>query len=57
VTYWIGKFLEAVGLVAVAAALVVGMQTSNIRLELAILAGGAGLFLVGRLLEKRGASG
>ncbi|MBI1849188.1 MAG: hypothetical protein HYR85_02475 [Planctomycetes bacterium] len=55
-TYWIGKFLEAFGLVSVAAALVVGLQTDNIRLELSILAGGGAVFLLGRWLEKKGSA-
>jgi hypothetical protein len=55
VTYWIGKVLQAIALVAVAMALVAGLRTGDIRLELSILAAGAGVFIVGRILEKRGA--
>lgn len=55
--YTLGRFLQAVGLVALPVALFWGISTGGDRkvlmLELAVMAGGALLFLVGRAIEKR----
>ncbi len=54
--YWVGKVLEAVALVTVAAALALGLATGNIRAELTLLGASAGLFIIGRMLERKGAA-
>jgi hypothetical protein len=45
--------LQLLGLVVVGTALLVGLAQGALRTEVAMLAIGAGLFLVGRVLEKR----
>ena len=55
--YTLGRSLQAMGLVALPVALFWGVSTGGDRkvlmLELAVMAGGALLFLVGRAIEKR----
>lgn len=51
--YALGRFLEMVGLCVVLLGLVVGLSYGAIRAELLYLAGGAGIFALGYLLERR----
>lgn len=48
-----GWFLQVLGLVIVGGSLVFGMMYDRIRLELAVAAVGACLFLLGRWLQSR----
>jgi hypothetical protein len=49
----IGWFLQVLALVIVGSAFVLGMMYDQIRLELAVAAGGGVLFLLGRWLQGR----
>ena len=49
-----GWLLQVLGLVIVGSALILGMAYDQIRLELAVAAGGGVLFLLGRWLQGRG---
>ena len=49
-----GWLFQVLGLVIVGSALIFGMAYDQIRLELAIAAGGGVLFLLGRWLQGRG---
>jgi hypothetical protein len=49
-----GWLFQVLGLVIVGSALLFGMAYDQIRLELAVAAGGAVLFLLGRWLQGRG---
>ncbi len=49
-----GWLFQVLGLVIVGSALIFGMVYDQIRLELAVAAGGAVLFLLGRWLQGRG---
>ncbi len=46
--------LQLLALVVVGTALLVGLMHGALRTEVALLAVGGGMFLVGRMLEKRG---
>ena len=48
-----GKFLEFLGMVLLPLGLLYGLLEENIRLEVTLLAVGAGVFLLGRYLENR----
>jgi len=48
----LGWILQFVALIVVGSALLVGLLEDALRLEVAMLAGGSGLFLLGRRLEK-----
>jgi hypothetical protein len=48
-----GWLLQVLGLVIVGSALILGMAYDQIRLELAVAAGGGVLFLLGRWLQGR----
>jgi len=48
-----GWLLQVLGLVIVGSALILGMTYDQIRLELAVAAGGSVLFLLGRWLQGR----
>ncbi len=48
----LGWILQFVGLVVVGTALLVGLMQDALRTEVAMLAIGSGLFLLGRRLEK-----
>lgn len=50
----LGWFLQVLGLVVVGSALIFGMAYDQIRLELAVAAGGAAFFLLGKWLQGRG---
>ncbi len=50
----VGQFLEALGVVVVPLALLVGVATGSMRHELGIMAFGAALFWVGHALAARG---
>lgn len=50
----LGWLLQVLGLVIVGSALVFGMTYDQIRLELAVAAGGGVLFLLGKWLQGRG---
>jgi hypothetical protein len=52
----IGWVLQVLALVIVGSAFVLGMMYDQIRLELAVAAGGGVLFLVGRWLQGRATS-
>ena len=45
--------MQVLGLIAVAAAIPLGLALENLRAEVGILAVGGGLFLLGRWLQKR----
>jgi hypothetical protein len=49
----LGRFLEALGVVVVPMALVLGWRTGSMRAELLVLAAGAALFWLGRALAQR----
>jgi len=49
----IGWYLQALALVIVGSAFVLGLMYDQIRLELAVAAGGGVLFLLGRWLQGR----
>jgi fructose-1,6-bisphosphatase/inositol monophosphatase family enzyme len=49
----LGWFLQVIALVLVGSALVFGMIYNQVRLELAVAAAGAALFLLGRWLQSR----
>ncbi|MFY9822654.1 MAG: hypothetical protein WAM82_14810 [Thermoanaerobaculia bacterium] len=49
----LGWFLQVLALVIVGSAFVLGMTYDQIRLELAVAAGGGVLFLLGRWLQGR----
>jgi hypothetical protein len=48
----LGKFLQFAGLIVTGAALFIGIQSDNPRMELGYLSGGAIVFLVGMLVLK-----
>ena len=48
----VGRFLEVLGVVLAPLALLVGVQSGSGRIELALLAGAAVLFWVGRRLAR-----
>jgi len=50
----LGWILQFAGLVVVGSALLVGLMQDALRIEVAMLAIGSGLFLLGRRLEKGG---
>ena len=50
----LGWLLQFLGLVVVGAALLVGLLQNALRLEVAMLAIGSGVFLVGRRLDRSG---
>ena len=49
-----GWLFQVLGLVIVGSALIFGMAYDQVRLELAVAAGGGVLFLLGRWLQGRG---
>lgn len=51
----LGWLFQVLGLVIVGSALIFGMTYDQVRLELAVAAWGAVLFLVGKWLQGRGA--
>lgn len=48
----LGRLLEGIGLVLLPVGLLLGLKHGNVRAELAYLGVGAGLFLIGYLLER-----
>jgi len=57
VAYYLGKFLELNGMVLLGLGLFWGMARDDVKGEIAMLALGAALFLIGYLLEKRAKRG
>jgi len=52
--FYLGKLLQLSGMVTAAWALVLGVQTDDMYGELLLLGVGAGVFLVGNLVLRRG---
>lgn len=49
----VGQFLEALGVVVVPLALIIGVSTGSMHIELGVLALGAALFWIGHVLAGR----
>ena len=49
----VGRFLEALGIVVVPIAIVVGLATGSMRQELMVMAAGAAIFWIGHTLAGR----
>ncbi|HEU5179681.1 MAG TPA: hypothetical protein VFW45_02750 [Candidatus Polarisedimenticolia bacterium] len=55
--YYLGKFLELNGMVLLGLGLFWGMARDDVKGEIAMLALGAAIFLIGYMLEKRAMRG
>ena len=52
--FYLGKLLQLSGMVTAAWALVLGVQTNDMYRELVLLGTGAGVFVLGNLVLRRG---